>query len=101
MVDWLFSYSVFNSSPDPVNYPCWMTAALLMTIVAYGLPTFVVFTFEVSSRVIFLKSNLSQKHAGGICDYADGAFRVAMLALMSLVVGTWFVLSLLRNTFSA
>lgn len=98
-VDWLFSYALFNSSPDPVDYPCWMTAVLLMVTIAFALPTFFVFTFEISSRAIFLKSKISQKHVGCICDYADGAFRTATLASLSLVVGTWFGLSLLRNAF--
>lgn len=72
--------------------------AMLMTSVAYVLPTFLVFIFEVSSRSLFLRSKQSTKKSGSaVCRYACGAFRVAVLATVSLVLATWFLLSLLRN----
>lgn len=97
-IDWLFSFTLLNVLPQPTTYPCWMMTAMLMTCVAYVLPTFLVFVFEVSSRSLFLRSRQSSKKSrSAACRYAYDAFRVAALATVSLVLATWFVLSLLRN----
>jgi len=96
-IDWMFSYTFLNKLPDPVEYPCWMFPVLLMSIVALVVPTCFVFLAEVTARSVFLQTRLSTSYHPEVNVYANEAFKVAVMSGLSVVLSTWFVLSLIRN----
>jgi len=100
-IDWIFSYTILDSLPDPTDYPCWMMTTLFTIVVGFVIPTFLVFVTEVSSRSLFLHSRLSSKFQVAVSDHANAAFRMASFACLSFVLATWFVLCLIRDYFVA
>jgi len=96
-IDWFFSYTFLGVLPDTADYPCWMITVLIMIVIAFVVPTFLVFVTEVSSRSVFLLSRLSSKFQLTVSSYANEAFRVALLASLAATVSTWFFLCLIRN----
>lgn len=80
-----------------MDYPCWMFPVLVMSIVGFVIPTCFVFLAEVAARSAFLQTRLSISYHPEIAVYANEAFRVAMMACLSVVLATWFTLSLVRN----
>lgn len=74
-----------------------MITALFTIVVAFVIPTFLVFVTEVSLRSVFLLSRLSSKFQLTVSSYADEAFRVALLGCLVATISTWFFLCLIRN----
>ena len=93
----MLSYVVLNRYPDPVVYPCWMLAVLVLVVVGFVLPSFLLFVAEVVARRAFLLTKTSQNYRRRIFEYSAAAMRVAILAFAASSVGTWFFLSSVRD----
>lgn len=65
-----------------------------MIIITTGflLPTFFVFSAEVSSRAVFLGIRGSHALKEIIQDYSQSAYKLSMIVLSCSILGTWFIL---------
>lgn len=96
-MDGAFSLALLGRKPDFKMYPCWMISSAVIVLVAYIIPTFLVFVAEVVSRVVFLQRMVSSDTLEIVKAHAHDALRVAVLALMTVAVLLWFMLSLIRD----
>ena len=97
-IDWIFTKGLLNRLPDPKNYPCWMISALVVTVFGYIIPTFIVFSAEVSSRSVFLQTRISEEYQVSLSKFRNDALRVGSMGCLACLIATWFLLSTLRDT---
>lgn len=98
-LDGILSTIVSGKTSKSKIYPCWMISVLL-TISEITIPTALVYISEVATRSEFLKSKLPHKSHSLISEYSRSAYNVAILAGISMIVTTWFFLSLIRDLVS-
>ena len=97
-IDWVFTKGLLNRSPDAKDYPCWMISALVITAFGYIIPTFIVFSAEVSSRSVFLRTRISEEYQEPLGKFRSDALRVGSMGCLACLIATWFLLSMLRDT---
>ena len=96
-IDWSISYAVLNRPPDPEIYPCWMVTAFIFTVTGMIIPTALIFITEAATRKTFLENRVSPLLHREVYKYTNEAINVANLAAITAVMGTWFLVSALRD----
>lgn len=92
-IDWLFSDAAGSFSV----YPCWMITASVMIAVGYILPLFIVFSIEVFSRAIFLRSRICETTQQQLQDFKKHVLKVGFLTFCAGIVGVWFLMLFVKD----
>ena len=66
---------------------------MIMTALGFCIPTLLVYIAEVSARAVFVKSRVSHKAHSALYSYTSEAFKVGLLAFVTVVMSVWFLLT--------
>lgn len=84
---------------EDTQFPCWMICTFVFVLLGWIIPTYLVFTSEISARAAYLKTRHGQTAYSEIEEYESIALKVAILASLVLTLIVWMVLSSINESF--